>query len=197
MKKIIPIQKENINVLYKKMWLLKFYAKLGFKIYINYENQLFENSKKRHDKEIDEVLKNLDILNTRKKREKYNLIYDYACFYLDNEFQNKKLCDFKKDICICNREKDKNIVSSCCVRNTNNQPCKYFDNNQKICTIKCITCKLYTCPYLRAKGVQYQVNSISYLKYHLSFRQKLICCNRFFKDKEEIIDEFMKFYKLP
>ncbi len=180
------------------MFYLKLLSKLHIKIMIIYKDKEYISSSIKHSNNIDTILKLLDILNTYKRHDKYNLIYDYSCDYLDNEFCKKNLCAFKNNMCISNRNKPKEYqVGSCCTRVSTGKTCKYFDNNIKRCSIKCIGCKLFTCNYLNRKGIKYPINKIPYLKYFLSLRQKLITRVSFFRKKENIIRDWEKFYKLP
>lgn len=193
MKKIVLLNNEND--FYRRIYYLKIISFFGVKIYVEYNNKLYSSSKEKHPEEINVVLKILDILNVKKKLDKYNLIYDYTCDYLDNEFKINNWCNFKNDVCICNRNKNKECrVESCCVRNKTKIVCKYFDNKNKKCSIKCISCKLFTCKYLKSKGIKYSTNKIPYLKYFLSIRQKKITNYSIIEPKYKIIEKWRKFY---
>ena len=188
---------KNKKSFYRKIRIYNFFSKFKIKYVLIYNNKSYNTFSKKHPKELDEELKILDIINISKRKDKYSLIYDYACDYLDNEFSNNNFCQFKENMCISNRNKPKEYqVGSCCTRNYTKETCKYFNDNTKRCSIKCISCKLFTCPYLSKKGIKYRVNDIVYLKYFLSFRQKLICYTSYFMTKEEIISKWRKFYKI-
>lgn len=61
------------------------------------------------------------------------MAYDCACDYLDEQFINKNLCDFKNDMCKCNRQKPKEKqVNSCCVRTVTRKLCKHFDKKRNV-----------------------------------------------------------------
>ena len=198
MKKIIELEKNKLDLFYKKVRWYNFLTKFGKKFVVKYNDKEYDHNTKKSPKELETILNVVTILNTNSRREKYNLLYDYACDYLDNEFIEKKLCAFKDDMCIRNRCRTRGVkVSSCCERNKSRVICKNFDNVNKCCRIKSIGCKLFTCHYLKKQGIRYRVNSIPYLRYFLSARQKAICINSIFIDKDETIDKFMKFYKLP
>ena len=193
MKKEIVIK--DIKLFYKRIRLYNYLSRFGKRYVFSYKGESYQGSSIKHDDKINEVLKLLDIINTPKKRDKYSLLYDYTCDYLDNEFKRNNYCNFKNDVCESSRNL-KNNVSCCCVRYTNNELCEHFDKDKKACSIKCITCKLYTCPYLNLKGIIYTPNTVPYLKYFLSWRQKRICQYNFFIEKDKIIDKWMKFYIL-
>lgn len=192
MKKVVII-KDNIKRFYRKIYLYRFLRifKTEFILKIDKDTKL--------SKEEKEIINNIiNILNSKTRRKKYELIYDYACDYLDNEFRSKNLCGFKNGMCSCNRHKRKDIqVSSCCERVRTRIICEHFDHNKKTCSIKSIGCKLFVCPYLRKKGVKYPIKKIPYLKYFLSMRQKAICITSIFQDKDVTINKFLKPYKMP
>ena len=196
MNKIVNVKEKK--AFFRKMFLLKFLSLLRIKIIINYKDKLYSDSKGKHPKEIEEIVKVLDILNTKKRKEKYSLIYDYACDYLDNEFNCHNWCDFKNNMCVCNRAKAKEYqISSCCTRWSTKETCKYFDDSKKRCGIRCLSCKIFVCFYLAKRKIKYRVNDVIYLKYFLSIRQKIIAGYSYFHTKEEIINKWLKFYKLP
>ena len=56
---------------------------------------------------------------------------------------------------------------------------------------KCITCKLFTCNYLKRKGIKFYIDDfiISDL---FNKKQQLVLKSNFFKTEEEIIDKLIK-----
>ena len=196
MEKILKLK--NINSFYSRIYFYKLLSKFHIKIKLIYNNKEYVSSNIKHKNDLDTILKILDILNTPDKSSRYNLIYDYSCDYLDNEFAKKNLCGFKNNMCVSNRSKPKEYqVGSCCTRVSTGKTCEYFDESIKRCSIKCLGCKLFVCNYLWKKGIRYPINSIPYLKYFLSIRQKLITKISFFRKKEDIIKDWERFYKLP
>lgn len=172
---------------YKKIYLLRLLSFFHIKINNNYKGI----------KTIQEIDNITDILNTRNRKDKYSKIYNLSCDYLDNEFICKDLCNFKNNICICNRNKAKEkSVGSCCVKTKTKEVCSYFDDNNKYCKIRSLGCKLFVCPYLKKKGINYRVNDVVYLKYLLSFRQKIIAKCSIFTPEELVVNKWLKFYKL-
>ena len=69
-----------------------------------------------------------------------------------------------------------------------NKKYEYLKNGN--CSIKCITCKLFTCKYLREKGIRFKIDDflISSL---LDKKQKLVISSNFFKTEEEIINKLI------
>lgn len=197
MGKIIFYNSDNINKFYKKIWMYNFYSILKKNIVINYCGKEYK-SIKDCPKEIADILKCIEILNEREKRKRLELIYDYSCEYLDKEFINKNLCGFKNNMCACNRCKPKELqLSSCCESEKTRIICEHFDKKNKVCKIKSLGCKLFTCPFLHRQGIKYPMRKIPYLKYFLSIRQKLIAKSSTFQDKDVIVNKFLKFYKMP
>ena len=193
MKKVITIKSNKLKRFYRKIYLYRILRLFKMKFILKIDKNV------NLSKDDKEVLNNIiNILNTKTRKEKYNLIYDYTCGYLDNEFINKNLCGFKNNMCACNRAKDKSKqVSSCCEGSKTRKICEHFDNERKKCSIKSLGCKLFVCPYLRKKGIHYPIRKIPYLNYFLSLRQKAICITSIFQDKEITINKFLKPYKLP
>ncbi|MBO5375501.1 MAG: hypothetical protein J6A52_01460 [Bacilli bacterium] len=191
---IIEVRKNNTKDFYKKIRLLKLKRKFGYKFKVKYNGKLYSKDDK-YPKEIEEIINIINIINAPSKKEKYSLVYDYACEYLDNEFRGKNLCGFENDICICNRCKPKEKqVGSCCVKTSTGEVCKHFDDINKCCKIKCLGCKLYVCIPLYKSNIKFPVRKVSYLKYFLSFRQKCIVKSNVFVDKEYVLNKLVKFY---
>ena len=195
MEKVIELNKNNLSLFYKRIYLLKVLSFFCINIKIQYEGKEYQNSSLKHPKELDEILKILDIINTHHRKDKYSLIYDYACDYLDNEFISGNWCNFNNNKCVYNRTKPKSVqVNSCCTRNYNKELCKYFDNKEKSCSIKCLSCKLFVCPYLEKKGIKCSIKKTPYLHYFLSLRQKQISKINFFKPKGVFIKKWLRWY---
>ena len=191
MKKMVTIKENDIKSFYRKIYYYRF-------LRIFKTNFILDKSSKL-EKENKIIVKNiLNILNSKTRREKYELIHDYACQYLDNEFINKNVCGFKNDMCSCNRAKEKSFqVSSCCESLKTRIICEKFDSKRKTCSIKSLGCKLFICPYLRKHGIRYPIKNIPYLKYFLSPRQKAICITSIFQDKDITVNKLLKPYKMP
>ena len=182
MKKIIVV--DNNSSFYKKIWLYRIFKLLNFNFEVKFTSNYVDNN--------EELIKTINILNTKGRKNTYSLIYDYACDVLDKKFCNN-LCGFKNNVCISNRNKHSEL-SSCC-EGRDRILCVHFNKKKKKCNIKSISCKLFVCSYLRKKGIKNNVNEVVYLKYFLSIRQKLICYSSFFEDKDQVINKFLKFYK--
>lgn len=184
-------------------------------IYIN-EQELYKNLKKyikKNDTIIHLLHKNYDIidescleniddisketvyiihaLNLKSLEERYSYIYDKVCYMLDKEFMNRNICKFSNNKCIGVRHCHyKDSLFGCC-RGPKRGKCKYLDG--KSCSIKSISCKLFTCSYLRKNNIKFRVNDFLLLKYFFNPIQKYYLEFSLFKDKKEMIEILMKY----
>ena len=126
-------------------------------------------------------------VNIKNIEKRYNYIYDLVCDYLDNEFQEKNICQFRNNKCIgvTDGYHCKESVYGCCYGRIRGL-CKSFDNGK--CNIKSISCKLFTCRYLKKNKIKYNSEHIPLLKYFFNKRKKKIIEDSIFIDKEEIIN---------
>jgi len=144
-------------------------------------------------------LNKIRIINKKKARLQYEFIYNKVCEDLDNKFYGKNLCDFQNDKCgekrntsslvgCCRPYKNK-LISPFFPSNFNRlQMCKYLKD--KKCSAECISCKLYTCDFLRKKGVLFKINDIQLLK-NFNLIQKYIIKYSVFTPKEKIINRLL------
>jgi len=141
------------------------------------------------------------IFSRRKARAKYENIYDKVCEYLDNEFYGKNVCDFQNDK--CGEKRNTSSLVGCCRPYKNKllgpllpakynrvKACKYLDEDKK-CGAECISCKLYTCDYLRGKGIQFKMKDMELLK-NFNIVQKYILKYSVFIPKEKIINRLLR-----
>lgn len=139
------------------------------------------------------------------KIDKYNYLYDNICWYLDNEFKTKNLCEFKNDKCIGVSKNSKNCAG-CCIHFPDKRfggiyqspkkmvVCEYLDttSNKKGCTTKCIMCKMITCSAVRKKGSKFNVWNVLLLCYYFNLLQKWIVISSAFTKKEVILEKICK-----
>lgn len=138
----------------------------------------------------------------KNKREQYEYIYDNVCSYLDNKFKENNYCDFKNNQCIENRQsRSPHHSMGCCYSfdyaglfdpgfTKNVQLCEHL--NCKTCSTKCISCKIFTCKYLRDKGVHFYTNELLLLDCFFNNKQKLILKYNFFKTRDQIINKLLE-----
>ncbi len=154
--------------------------------------------------------------NIFEKQKQYEYIYDVICDYLDEQFQKNNHCQFSSNVCISGRNKDSHYYfSGCChIYPRNNWYCKIIKKilkrqgiltlnlskstkcphlSGKECQIKAISCKLFTCQYLKKQKIDYKIDDFWLLKYFFNKRQKQILQYSFYHDKEEIIKQLLKY----
>lgn len=147
----------------------------------------------------DQLITSINAILIDDKKYRYEYLYDSICKYLDNEFINKDICGFSNDKCIA--KKDLNKTMGCCYNFKNKRLgmlgpykpdlCEYMHN--KKCSADCISCKLYTCDYLRKRGIKYTTNSILMIKCFFNPIQKLVVTTSFFKTKQNILSKLILF----
>ena len=133
----------------------------------------------------------------------YSKIYNQVCDFLDDEFKRNNLCDFKNNQCFANREgTSAHSTMGCCYtfkysQNpfakellTNVKQCQFLDCNR--CSIKSISCKLFTCKSLQKRGIKFDSHKILLLDCFFNKKQHLVLNKNFFKTKDEIINKLLE-----
>ena len=154
-----------------------------------------ESNKKQSD-----FLNVVNAIFYKNRYEMYNYIYDNVCDYLDGFFYSKNYCDFKNNKCGEKINTSSNI--GCCrhYKNkllgpllTNNfTPCEYLKEDYT-CSAKCLGCKLFTCDYLRKKGIKFKIKDILLLDVFFNPLQKYYIKVKVFTPKEKILKKLMRF----
>jgi hypothetical protein len=167
---------------------------------LNYDNNLVIanviKANKNNEKIISELMQLIEILMCKSKREMYERIYDNLCDYLDNDCRKYNYCNFENNKCIAQRDSSNktgypvNEWNGCCFDVDKRLECNKIQN--KTCTIKCISCKLFICRYLRDRGIVYPTNKNLQIKCFLNIIQRPVFVWNFFKPKEEIISKLWK-----
>lgn len=130
--------------------------------------------------------------------ERYNYIYDTVCDYLDSYFYGKNLCDFKNNI--CGEKRNTTATMGCChhFKYKKLGPfsklvlCEYLDKKTYTCNAKCLACKLFTCDYLRKKGIKFKIKNILLLDVFFNPIQKYFIKYKVFTPKEKILKILIK-----
>ncbi|MCL2860547.1 MAG: hypothetical protein FWF46_08420 [Oscillospiraceae bacterium] len=149
---------------------------------------------------INDVIK---ILSIKDKKIQYELIYDAVCNKLDNNFIEKNYCDFKGTKCIAQREnKAIHQTMGCCysfkdtfLGYTKAELCKFL--NQTKCETKCMACKLFTCKYLKEKGIHFKAKDDILLSCFFNKKQLEILSANFFTKKEVVISKLLEKNNMP
>lgn len=203
---------DNVSFMYMKylisnlIYLFKLFKQYHIQFNFNYKvypivSILSCSSGNPYFNDICIALKTL-LINSKKAQ--YEIIYDYICKYLDDEFSSKKICGFCNNICDASRAGyTKYKFNGCCYTINyglggvvlSHTPCQYLVNGH--CIANCISCKLHTCYFLRLKNIEYTTQSILLLNCFFSYKQHMVLRNNFFKKKEEIIIKLLHVNYIP
>lgn len=161
---------------------------------------ILPDEKSMEDISILDILK-IAMLDPKRQ---YEYIYDTVCQQLDKKFQKNNYCEFKDNSCIANRNGyTKDCKMGCCysfecvgmLNIINRRRCIHLQN--KHCDTACIACKLYTCKYLREKGIYFDCNKILIIDCFFNKKQKEIIQKNFFKTREQILNKLLEKSKMP
>ena len=181
--------------------------KICLKLNIEWENLMDDHNivgyiVGQDSKYIQDIVNVFRVLLLNDQKQQYEFIYDITCQYLDSQFKNKNLCDFRNDQCIANRNKTTSHCDmGCCysfeyahfweptfIKNV--KLCKHFQN--KSCSTTCISCKMFTCKDLRKNNIYFKINNLLLLDCFFDKKQHLVLKYNFFKTREQIIDKLLE-----
>ena len=165
----------------------------------NLDERCIDNKPTFYAKEIDEetmfkeeqITKAIEILRIKNRREQISFIYDEIYNFLDRDFLSYEYCDFTNNKCVAQRHITLFPVTSkngCCFMQV--RKCNHLKDGG-VCEIKCVACRLFSCPYLSKKGVGYRANEFVLLKAFLSKKQRKHLIFDFYKDKEIILNNII------
>ena len=198
------IKPNQYKKLLKKLLLIK-------KILVRFKKQIGEQKQGRtligyainydeNDKLQNDFISGINAIFLGTRYERYNYIYDTVCDYLDSFFYGKNLCDFKNNQCGEKRLANSNSYIGCChhykikilgpLISNNLTPCEHLKKDYT-CGAKCIGCKLFTCDYLRKKGVRFKIKDILLLDTFFDPLQKYFIKTMVFTPKEQVIKRLM------
>lgn len=199
----ISIDFNNLNKKdYKKVLRKLLFIK---KIYIN-KIGLTENSKKllgyvinydENNKDQNDFILAINAIFYNTRYERYNYIYDTVCNYLDTVFYGKNVCDFKDNK--CGEKRNYSVVVGCCRHYKYKLigplypkwvECEHLTKEYK-CGAKCIGCKLYTCDYLKNKGIVFKIKDILLLDAFFRPLQKYFIKYMVYTPKEKVLKRLM------
>lgn len=161
-------------------------------IYIGLENIVGYSYEVNSD-----LLKTLEALLQEDIYKEYEVVYDYICDELDKKFADNSICQFKDNRCIANRKYyDREKIMGCCYSFKYNglyfsdvKLCEHQKEQQ--CDIKCMACKLFTCEYLRKRGIRFTLNKMPVALAFFSKKQRELLRTTFFVDKEVVINKIV------
>lgn len=146
-------------------------------------------------------------------KERYEYVYDALCDYLDNEFKTNNYCGFIDNKCVAVREgktdrftklAGKDSIGCCSSYDLgiglsicNLKTCIHLGDMG--CNTKCVSCKFYTCKYLREKGVKFEIFDFPELRKVFNRKQIEVLYNNPFCLREDVIDKLLtvKENKMP
>jgi len=140
-----------------------------------------------------DVISSIGVLVCNNKKQRYEFLYDQICDYLDKEVITKNVCGFENNKCIAKRNTNCNM--GCChhfknkyfgiLYETKLQLCEY--QQDKRCTAKCISCKMYMCDYLVKRGYKFTCSNVLLIKHYFNLFQKIVIKSSFFTPKDKIL----------
>ena len=165
------INEQNDKKIYKKLKkIIKFCDENNYKIKINNKNF----------KDVETAINKENLID------RYSFIYDNVCEYIDKKYMECNYCDFKDNVCVFFRNNPKIMhEDGCCYSDARGGKCEYLTNHK--CKIKSISCKLYSCEYLRKNKVNFKINSFLLIKYFFNLKQKYYIKYSFFKPKDYVL----------
>lgn len=101
----------------------------------------------------EQICKAIEIMQIDDINMRYSRIYDELNEYLDKDFIKNNYCDFQNNRCIAQRHINIYPLSrknGCCYKEISK--CNHL--NEGKCTISCMACKLFSCPYLSKMGIR-------------------------------------------
>lgn len=151
---------------------------------------------------LEDLLNAFKVMTLATKREMYEFIYDTVCDWLDKNFSENNICNFKNDKCIANREGCTTHENMGCCYSfkyaklfdirlvTDVKLCQYMQNSK--CQTKNIACKLFTCKYLRKRNVIFDMHKILLLDCFFNKKQLDIIRTNYFVSREEILNKLLE-----
>ena len=165
--------KENVQVLYMT------------------DKNTIDNGKKYLINELSKIVYGLKLNDNL-----YEYVYDTVCKDIDNMFSIYRFCDFRNDKCLSQRHKslftnnypvpDKD---GCCFNVY--RKCEYLKEHGG-CEVRCLACKLYTCPYITKLGVGLYTSEILLMKAFFNNNQRRDSVFEFFQPEEKVLKKIKK-----
>lgn len=152
---------KNKERFYKSLFILKYIS------FIKYTTEL-------KDEELEKII---EALNIKSRYKRINYIIEKTADYIDNYYNDCKLCDFKNNKCICHRNINKNYINGCC------RFCVYQEG--KGCTTKNVACKLFVCTHAIHKKNKLELDDIKLTKL-LNTYQRLVLKTDYFSTLEQV-----------
>lgn len=126
------------------------------------------------------------------REKRYEYIYDTICKDMDEMFSKYGFCNFKENKCVAQRHKT--LFNRYPVPNTDGccfkvvRKCEH-NNKDGTCKVKCLPCKLFTCPYLGKLHVGIRASELILMRAFLNNRQKRTSIYKFYNTKEFLLEK--------
>lgn len=128
------------------------------------------------------------------KAQRYDYIYDTVCKDMDEMFSVYGFCNFKENKCVSQRHK--NLFNrypvpktdGCCFKVV--RKCEH-NNKDGTCKVKCLPCKLFTCPYLGKISIGIRTSELILLRSFFNNKQKRISLYKFYNSKEILVKKII------
>lgn len=133
------------------------------------------------------ILKAIDIINTSSSKTQFEKIYNDVYSYLKEDFVANNFCDFQNNKCVSQRHFRTfplNRKNGCCF--TRIRTCPHLQNNGS-CDVECMACRLFSCPYLSKRGIEYYAGDFVLLKAFLTKKQRKHLVFDFYASKEKVL----------
>jgi hypothetical protein len=185
---------KHLKRLFKKHFLNR-YSESNYYVVVNNDSKYAEDFKD-----------SIEASFISNKDERMKFIYETICNKMDAIFAKNNFCEFKDNKCISCRVNNSNDLMGCChsfdtrfiigiqvYKDTG--ICKHL--NGTTCDTQNISCKLYTCKYLRKNGVTFLPQHMLLTSLFLNEKQFDIIRFNFFKTKEEILEKLKERDHIP
>lgn len=139
---------------------------------------------------VSELQKFIYALSIKEDSDKYKFIYDTICSDMDEMFSKFGFCNFKENKCVAQRHK--NLFSrypvpktdGCCFKVV--RKCEH-NNKDGTCKVKCLPCKLFTCPFLGKTDIGIRASELILMRSFLNNRQKRTLIYKFYTSEEVLL----------
>ncbi len=183
---IIDVNNKNLNRVIKDTKnILKLCDENNYKLKFNYLEKISNEDDLFWIKNIEKAV------NIKNIKNRYSYIYDVVCNYIDDKYAKCNYCGFKDNVCIYFRYHNMlEHKNGCCFSDARGGLCENLVNNS--CKIRSISCKLYSCEYLRKNKINFKMKYIPLIKYFFNIKQKYYIKYSFFKDKKYVMDKLIE-----
>lgn len=140
------------------------------------------------EEQINKAIEIMKIDDIKKRNAK---IYDEVYSYLNDDFISNKYCDFKNNKCVAQRRHrlyPPNRKNGCCFMKI--RQCPNLKDGD--CTVECLACRLFACPYLTKMGIGYWASDFILLKAFFNKEQRKHLVFDFYEPKGKILDKMLQ-----